>query len=106
MTARCDRVQELDGLRVETFVTGRWHENCYVLTDLATSEAVIIDPGDDDDRILRHLGDAKLTPRLILLTHSHYDHSGPPSRSASTPSLPCRCMPRTGRCSSAHPSTR
>jgi hypothetical protein len=36
VTARYDRVEEFDGLRVETFVTGRWHENCYVLTDLAT----------------------------------------------------------------------
>ena len=89
MTARCDRVEECDGLRVETFVTGRWHENCYVLTDLATSEAAILDPGGDDGRILRHLGDAKLTPKLILLTHSHYDHVGAAESISAHASLPC-----------------
>jgi glyoxylase-like metal-dependent hydrolase (beta-lactamase superfamily II) len=89
VSASYDRVQEFGGLRVETFVTGRWHENCYVLTDLATSEAAIIDPGDDDGRILQHLSDSKLIPRLILLTHSHYDHIGAAESISGHASLPC-----------------
>ena len=90
MSAAFDRVEEIAGLRVETFVTGRWHENCYVLTDLATREAAIIDPGDDEGRILQHLGDAMLIPKLILLTHSHYDHVGAAESISADAGLPCR----------------
>ena len=46
--------------------------NCHILSDPASQEAVIVDPGDDADEILRL---AKgLNVRAILHTHCHFDH--------------------------------
>lgn len=48
-------------------------ENCYILAD-DDSQAVVIDPGGDADRILRHTTGSGMTVGLILLTHGHADH--------------------------------
>lgn len=50
--------------------------NCYLYWDDLTSDAVIIDPGDEDDRIVDAVAEAGCTPRAILLTHGHLDHIG------------------------------
>ena len=48
-------------------------ENCYIVAD-DDSRAVVIDPGGDADRILRHTTESGMTVGLILLTHGHADH--------------------------------
>jgi len=48
--------------------------NCYVLVDEQTQEAVVIDPGDEPEKILPELKGLKIN--MILLTHTHYDHVG------------------------------
>ena len=50
--------------------------NCYVLGCEKTKEAVVIDPGDDSDRILMTLADKKLTVKYLVNTHGHFDHVG------------------------------
>lgn len=50
--------------------------NCYLYWDDQSSDAVIIDPGDEDDRIVDAVAGAGCTPRAILLTHGHLDHIG------------------------------
>jgi hydroxyacylglutathione hydrolase len=82
-------VFEAEGMTVDTFVTGRWHENCYVISDQQTGQAAVIDPGDDGERILRHLSEERLNPELILLTHSHYDHLGAAEAVCQASSRPC-----------------
>jgi len=37
-------------------------------------DAIIIDPGDDADYIIRKIQDLKLKPQLIIATHGHFDH--------------------------------
>ena len=46
--------------------------NCHLLADEATKEAVIIDPGDDAEEILRRA--AGYTVLALLHTHCHFDH--------------------------------
>lgn len=46
--------------------------NCHILADEATKEAVIVDPGDDPDEILRRV--KGYTVRALLHTHCHFDH--------------------------------
>lgn len=46
--------------------------NCHILADEATKEAVIVDPGDDPDEILRRV--KGYTVRSLLHTHCHFDH--------------------------------
>jgi len=48
--------------------------NCYVLGDEETKEAVVIDPGGDEDEILDVLNHHKLKLKLIIDTHGHFDH--------------------------------
>lgn len=50
--------------------------NCMVLGDPASREAVVIDPGDETDRILEILRRHRLNVRAILSTHTHIDHVG------------------------------
>ena len=49
-------------------------ENCYLVYDKKTKEAIIIDPGDDGDYLIRKITDLKLKPVLIVATHGHFDH--------------------------------
>ncbi len=48
--------------------------NCYILVNKETNQGVIIDPGDEPDRIVRDIQNAGIEPMAILLTHGHYDH--------------------------------
>jgi len=50
--------------------------NCSIIGDLATGEALVIDPGDEVSRILELLGRYKLTVKAIVSTHAHIDHVG------------------------------
>jgi glyoxylase-like metal-dependent hydrolase (beta-lactamase superfamily II) len=64
------------GPLIETFPVGPLQCNCTILADEATGEAVVIDPGDEPERILRALQAAKLKPVALLHTHAHFDHIG------------------------------
>jgi hydroxyacylglutathione hydrolase len=59
---------------IETFPVGPLQCNCTILADPASREAVVIDPGDEPERILRALEAAKLSPVALLHTHAHFDH--------------------------------
>jgi len=61
---------------VETFPVGPLQCNCTILADPVSREAVVIDPGDEPERIVRALEAAKVTPVALLHTHAHFDHIG------------------------------
>ncbi len=48
--------------------------NCYILKKEGVREAVVVDPGDDAEKILAVLKEMDAEPTVILLTHGHYDH--------------------------------
>ncbi|RJP24227.1 MAG: MBL fold metallo-hydrolase [Deltaproteobacteria bacterium] len=51
-------------------------ENAYIVEHPATGKAVVVDPGDEGEEILRHLSERGLVLEKILLTHGHFDHVG------------------------------
>ncbi|HEY4384849.1 MAG TPA: MBL fold metallo-hydrolase, partial [Ktedonobacteraceae bacterium] len=51
-----------------------FQENCYLYACPQTREAVIIDPGDEPERILETIQELNLIPRYIINTHGHLDH--------------------------------
>ena len=61
---------------VERFVVGALEVNCWVVADEASREAMVVDPGDEPDRIEDWLKEQKLKARYLVCTHSHFDHVG------------------------------
>jgi glyoxylase-like metal-dependent hydrolase (beta-lactamase superfamily II) len=50
--------------------------NCSIVADPAAGEAVVIDPGDEADRILLALAETRCRAIALLHTHGHFDHIG------------------------------
>jgi glyoxylase-like metal-dependent hydrolase (beta-lactamase superfamily II) len=64
------------GVNVETLVVGMFQENCFLCHDTETGAAIIVDPGDEADRIAELIASCGCTPKAVLLTHGHVDHIG------------------------------
>ncbi|HLW80765.1 MAG TPA: MBL fold metallo-hydrolase [Candidatus Acidoferrales bacterium] len=60
----------------EILPVGTLQCNCHIVGDPATREAIVIDPGDDVDRILALLAKHRLAVKAIVSTHAHIDHVG------------------------------
>jgi len=58
--------------KIHPLVVGQLQTNCYVIT--SRSEGIIVDPGDEPERILRFIKDIDATPTRIVATHTHFDH--------------------------------
>lgn len=58
----------------ERFVVGMLQTNCYLLGDPVSRQAVVVDPGGENDRIARRLQELGLQLSAILNTHAHFDH--------------------------------
>ena len=58
--------------KIHTLVVGRLQTNCYILQ--SGSSAIVVDPGDEGERIARFLIDAGVKARQIIATHTHFDH--------------------------------
>jgi len=63
-------------LIIKALAVGPMMSNCFILGCEQTREAVVIDPGDDTDKILLSLADSKLKVKYIINTHGHFDHVG------------------------------
>ena len=61
---------------LDIFPVGVFQCNCIILGDPATQEAVVIDPGDEIEKIVRRIKEKGLAVRAILHTHTHIDHIG------------------------------
>ena len=60
----------------EVIPVGLLQCNCSILGDSATGDAIVVDPGDDVERILEIVRRHGLKVRAILSTHTHIDHVG------------------------------
>ena len=63
-------------LKVLTIPTAPIEENCYIAYDEESKEALVIDPGNEGEKILSLLKGEDLKVQAILLTHGHWDHIG------------------------------
>lgn len=60
---------------VHQIAVGDYQTNCYLLVNHSSkNEAIVIDPGDEPERILDCAKKLGATIKTILLTHGHFDH--------------------------------
>lgn len=59
-------------MEIKKIITGALDENCYVL--IKNNTCLVVDPGDDFQKIKEEIGDNKILG--VLITHSHFDHIG------------------------------
>ncbi len=66
----------------KTLMEARWltvgpvQENTWIARQDGADKALLIDPGDEPDKILEALEELGTTPEAILITHCHFDHVG------------------------------
>jgi hydroxyacylglutathione hydrolase len=63
-------------LIIKELAVGPIMANCFIVGCERTKSAVVIDPGDEANKILMALAQSKLTVKYILNTHGHFDHVG------------------------------
>jgi hydroxyacylglutathione hydrolase len=77
---------------VRMFTVGPLQENCFIARRPGAQSAVIVDPGEEAERLLEAL-QALQIERLeaILLTHTHFDHIGAVAPVARATGAPVYC---------------
>jgi hydroxyacylglutathione hydrolase len=74
------------------FTVGPLEENCYIVRAPGSERAVIVDPGEEAERILGALQALEITTvDAILLTHTHFDHVGAVAEVARATGAPVYC---------------
>ena len=61
---------------VGSFTVGPVEENCYLVRREGADRALIIDPGEEPDRLLNVIERLGVKLDAVLLTHTHFDHVG------------------------------
>jgi glyoxylase-like metal-dependent hydrolase (beta-lactamase superfamily II) len=78
-------------LDVEMLTVGPVAENCFLVRRGGSDRVLIVDPGEEAERILAALGEIGGTAEAILLTHCHFDHIGAVSPVAAATGAPVYC---------------
>ena len=77
---------------VRMFTVGPVQENCFIVRESDSGTALIVDPGEEADRLLKavdELGIEKVD--AILVTHTHFDHVGAVAPVAQATGAPVYC---------------
>ena len=77
---------------VRMFTVGPVQENCFIVREKDSGTALIVDPGEEADRLLKavdELGIEKV--EAILVTHTHFDHVGAVAPVAQATGAPVYC---------------
>lgn len=83
-------VQKLIDVRM--FTVGPVQENCFIVRGQGADRAVIVDPGDEAERLLEAVENLGIkSVDAILLTHTHFDHVGAVAPVAKATGAPVYC---------------
>ena len=63
-------------MNVREFTVGPVQENCFFFWSEGSQKAIVVDPGEEEAKILGALDDLGLETEAILVTHCHFDHIG------------------------------
>src|SRR5882762_1038976 len=70
---------------------GPVQENCFVIRRDGAGSALMIDPGEEADRLLQVVDELGVKLEAILLTHTHFDHVGAVAPVAKATGAPVYC---------------
>jgi hydroxyacylglutathione hydrolase len=76
---------------VRAFTVGPVAENSYIFRRDGSDRALIVDPGDEADKLLGAIDALGVTLEAILLTHTHFDHVGAVAPVAKATGAPVYC---------------
>ena len=57
---------------IKKLIVGDLLENCYIISE--DKDCIVIDPGDDYEKIKSYIDENGLKIQAVLLTHGHFDH--------------------------------
>jgi glyoxylase-like metal-dependent hydrolase (beta-lactamase superfamily II) len=75
-------------LDVQMLTVGPIAENCFVVRREGSGSGLLVDPGDEPDRILATVEQMGTKIDAILITHCHFDHIGAVSPVATVTGAP------------------
>jgi hydroxyacylglutathione hydrolase len=78
-------------LDVQRLTVGPMAENCFVLRREGSGRGLIVDPGEEPDRILSAVEQMGAKIDAILVTHCHFDHIGAVAPVATVTGAPVYC---------------
>jgi glyoxylase-like metal-dependent hydrolase (beta-lactamase superfamily II) len=82
----------MSSLDVRSFTVGPVQENSYIVRAPGERRrAVIVDPGDEPERLLHAIDELGVELEAILLTHCHFDHIGAVAPVARATGAPVYC---------------
>jgi len=81
----------MDPLEIASFTVGPFRENCYLLAGPGATNAVLVDPGDEAERLIAEIDARGVAVEAILLTHTHVDHVGAVAALARATGAPVHC---------------
>ncbi|HXW69155.1 MAG TPA: MBL fold metallo-hydrolase [Dissulfurispiraceae bacterium] len=61
---------------IKSIAVGPLQANCIIAADDVSHKALVVDPGDESDRIVGIINEMGLTVEIIVCTHGHFDHMG------------------------------
>ena len=77
---------------VRMFTVGPVQENCFIVRAKDSDRGVIVDPGEEADRLIGALDAIGIkTVEAILVTHTHFDHVGAVAPVAAATGAPVYC---------------
>jgi hydroxyacylglutathione hydrolase len=82
----------MSGLDVRSFTVGPVQENCYIVrADSGAKSALMVDPGEEPERLLGAASALGVEIEAILVTHCHFDHIGAVAPVARATGAPVYC---------------
>jgi hydroxyacylglutathione hydrolase len=77
---------------VRMFTVGPVQENCFIVRAKGSDRALVVDPGDEGDRLLSAIEGLEIEKvEAILVTHTHFDHVGAVAPVARATGAPVYC---------------